>query len=231
MSQLSNTPNVSKPNSQSSDDRTERVLRLLHTFYGAVGNPPTVDGALALMAKALVAKASIEQITIGLDACMFEKFPVRLPHILGRIPGIDADVNAEKRLAWEVVEKFAKKWLRWNDDRTVASIAAGAPELTTRIRDTVRRSGGWSVYLRMTDEDFPHQQKRFFEEYEAYDEIQHVAADPTKLLEMPRVKELVAAKAFPAPSVRKFAQPAAPISPQKARIMKAIANVGKPRRI
>jgi hypothetical protein len=203
----------------------------LHAFYGGVGNPPTVDGALAMMAKALVSKASIEQISTALDACMFEKFPVRLPHIFARIPGLDADVNAEKRLAWEVVEKFASTWLRWNDDRTVASIADGAPELTTRIRDTVRRSGGWSVYLRMTDEDFPHQQKRFFEEYEAYDEIQHVAADPAKLLQMPGGKQLAAGKAFPAPSVRNHVQPAAPMSPQKARIMKAIANVGKPRRI
>lgn len=218
--------------SQSSDD-PERVLKLLHGFYGAVGNPPTVDGALAVMAKALISKASIEQIAIALDGCMFEKYPVRLPHIFARIPGLDVDVNAEKRLAWETVERFASKWLRWNEDRTIAHIEAGAPELSPRILDTVRRSGGWSVYLRMTDEDFPHQQKRFFEEYEAYDEIQHVAADPRKLLEMPRAKELIAAKTMPSPTVRNslHAAPPAPMSPQKARIMNAIANVGKPRRL
>lgn len=226
------TPIDSNESSRSSDDQTERVLKLLHTFYAAVGNPPTVDGALAVMAKALLTKGSTDQISVALDACMFEKFPVRIPHILARIPGLDVDANAEKRLAWDVVEAFASKWVRWNSERTVALVEPGAPELSTRIRDTVRRSGGWSVYLRMTDEDFPHQQKRFFEEYEAWTEIQAVAADPGKVLEMPRFKELAAERAIPRPaSVRDQVQPAAPVSPQKARIMKAIANAGKPRRL
>lgn len=222
----------SNESSRSSDDR-KRVLKLLHTFYAAVGNPPTVDGALAVMAKALLSKASIDQITVALDACMFEKFPVRIPHILAQIPGLDVDANAEKRLAWDVVEAFVSKWLRWNEDRTIATVEPGAPELSTRIRDTVRRSGGWTVYLRMTDEDFPHQQKRFFEEYEAFDEIQAVAADPRRVLEMPKLKELAEAKAIPrAPTVRDPVRPtpAAAMSPQKTRIMKAIANAGKPRR-
>lgn len=184
------------------------------------------------MAKALLSKASLDQITIALDACMFEKFPVRIAHILARIPGLDVDANAEKRLAWDVVEAFVSKWLRWNEDRTIATVEPGAPELSTRIRDTVRRSGGWTVYLRMTDEDFPHQQKRFFEEYEAWDAVQAVAADPARVLEMPKLKELADAKAITRPApIARTVQPAAPISPQKARIMKAIANAGKSRRL
>lgn len=223
----------SSPSSNEAKPDARRVLEMLTTFYAAMGNAPEVKGAVAAMASALLTKASIEQITIALDACMFEKYPVRLPHILARIPGLDLDVNAEKRLAWETIERFASKWLRWNEDRTIAHVEAGAPELSPRILDTVRRSGGWSVYLRMTDEDFPHQQKRFFEEYEAWTEIQHVAADPSKLLEMPRAKELIAGKTMPAPTVRNslHATPAEPISPQKARIMNAIRNVGKPRRL
>jgi hypothetical protein len=199
----------------------ERVLKHLHTFFGAVGNPPTVDGALAAMAKALVSKATHDQIAAALDRCMVEcRYPVRLPDIFQRIPGLDVDANAEKRLAWDVVEKFSSKWLRWNEDRTVAFIERGAPQLAQRVLDTVRRSGGWTVYLRMTDEDFPHQQKRFFEEYEAWGEIQHVAADPSKLLEMPRGKELAAAKTMDQPKTDPA--PAEPMTPQRARIMKAI---------
>jgi hypothetical protein len=215
------------------------VLKLLHTFYAAVGNPPTVDGALAVMAKALLTKASIDQISIALDACMFEKFPVRIPHILARIPGLDVDANAEKRLAWDVLEAFVSKWVRWADtDRCFTTIARGAPTLSPRIVDTVRRSGSWSVYLALTDKDFPFQQNRFFEEYEAWNEVQVVAADPARVLEMPKFKELAAGMSLPGriiplerPAVRNIAQAAEPISPQKARIMKAIANTGKPRRL
>jgi hypothetical protein len=173
----------------------ERVLKLLGAFYGAMGNPPTVDGALAAMAKVLAAKASDEAIQIGLERCMTETYPVRLPHILAKIPGLDADLNAEKRLAWETTEKFIK-WLRWNVDRTSAYIAQGAPELSPRILGAIRRSGGFSSLLRMTDADYPHQQKRFFEEYSAAPEIELVAADPSKTLEMPKLKALAAAKSI-----------------------------------
>jgi hypothetical protein len=74
----------------------------------------------------------------------------------------------------------------------------------------------------MTDEDFPHQQKRFFEEYEAFDEIQAVAADPARALEMPRFKELAGAKAFDRPAPTPAPAPTAPKSPQKTRILDAI---------
>jgi hypothetical protein len=204
---------------------------MLSTFYAAMGNAPEAKGALALMSTALVTKASPEQIAQALDACMFEKYPVRIPHILARIPGLDVDANAEKRLAWDVLEAFISRWVRWDSERTTAYVEKGAPDLSPRMCDTIRRSGGWSVYLRMTDADFPHQQKRFFEEYEAWSEIQAVAADPARVLEMPRMKELAAAKTMPAPRVNDRLHPAEPVSPQKARIMKAIANTGKQRRL
>ena len=164
-----------------------------------MGNPPETQGALAIMATKLTACSKPEAVKAALNRCMVEcRFPVRLPDIFQRIPGLDVDTNAEKRLAWETVERFVAKWLRWNSERTAARIEPGAPDLSPRIVDTVRRSGGWSCYLRMTDEDFPHQQKRFFEEYQAWTEIQHVAADPAKLLESPSRKELTGAVALKA---------------------------------
>lgn len=173
--------------SRSSELRTERVLSFLGTFYAAMGNAPNVEGALAAMAKVLVSKASDQDIAAALELCMSETYPVRLPHILAKLPGTEqADKNAAKRIAWDTVERYVNKWGRWNDDRTVCTIEAKAPRLDQRLLDTVRRSGGWSVLMRMTDTDFPHQQKRFFEEWEAWVEVERIE-DRNKLLEMPRV--------------------------------------------
>lgn len=219
-------PTDSSENLQSFEERREEVLKLLHTFYGAVGNPPNVAGSLAAMASALAGRATGDQIRTALEACMTELYPVRLPHILAKLPGEATDLDAEKRLAWDVVERFVSKWVRWNSERTVAHIDVGAPELAPRILDSVRRSGGWTVYLRMTDEDFPHVQRRFFEEYSAWSQVERIT-DRARLLEMPRVKELAAARSMEGKSAvtqERADRPAPekPRSPQMARIMKQI---------
>jgi hypothetical protein len=54
------------------------------------------------------------------------------------------------------------------------------PKLSQRILDTVRHTGGWRTYKCMTDDDFPHQQKRFFEEYAAWTAVEQIP--PAKLL-------------------------------------------------
>jgi hypothetical protein len=207
--------------------RELQVLELLTTFYAAAGNAPDTDAGLALMAKFLSARAEPQAINAALERCLLEcRYPIRLPDVFQRIPGTEAaDVNAEKRLAWGIVERFVSKWVRWNCERTSAYVEPDAPGLVPRILDSVRLSGGWSVFLRMTDEDFPFVQKRFFEAYEAWTEVERIS-DRARLLEIPRVKELVAAKSMeperprapaPAPTAA-----AAPLSPQKARIMTAI---------
>jgi hypothetical protein len=234
----------------SSDEHTMqgelRVLEMLTTFYAAVGNAPETDAGLALMAKLLSARAEPQSINAALERCLVEcRYPIRLPDILQRIPGTEAaDVMAERRLAWDVVEKFVRKYVSndvhgnygpdfgWYGPRlnSLGEVvkAASYPQLSDRILDTVRRTGGWQIYALMTNEDFPFVQKRFFEEYEGWSEVERIS-DRARLLEIPRVKELVAAKSMeperpraPAPSAA-----AEPMSPQKARIMKAIANAGK----
>jgi hypothetical protein len=179
-------------------DPARRALEMLLKFYAMVGNAPEVKGAIAAMSVALLSRATPEQISAALDRCMVEcRFPVRLPDIFQRLPGTEAaDVNAEKWLAWGIVEKFSSKWLRWNSERTSVYVEKGAPDLAPRILDSVRLSGGWSVFLRMTDEDFPFVQKRFFEAYETWTDIERIS-DRARLLEIPRAKELVAAKAMP----------------------------------
>jgi hypothetical protein len=220
-----------------------RVLEMLTTFYAAAGNPPDTDAGLALMAKFLSARAEPLAINAALERCLLEcRYPIRLPDILQRIPGTgSADVKAEKRLAWETVERFVSKYVgndvygnygpefgwygpRFNSLREVVKTAS-YPQLSDRILDTVRRTGGWKIYALMTNEDFPFVQKRFFEEYEAWSEVERIS-DRARLLEIPRVKERVAAKSMeperprapaPAPTAA-----AASMSPQRARIMTAI---------
>jgi len=215
------------------------MLEMLTAFYGMMGNPPEANGALALMARALAARAEPVAVNLALDRCMVEcRFPVRLPDIFRRIPGI-GDLEAEKRLAWDVVERFVSKWARWNSDRTSAFVEAGAPKLAPRILDSVRRSGGWTVYLRMTDADFPHIQKRFFEEFETWTDVERIS-DRARLLEMPApVKQLAAAKSMD-PTTGKnrekpgktgiYQDPSAKPSRAQAIVSRAIAN-SKARRI
>ena len=59
--------------------------------------------------------------------------------------------------------------------------------LSDRVLDTVRRTGGWKVYKRMTDGDFPHVQKRFFEEYAAWAAVEQVVVGKL-LTEMPQLQ-------------------------------------------
>jgi hypothetical protein len=217
------------------------VLDMLATFYAAAGNPPDADGALALMARVLAVRAEMPAINAALDRCLAEcRFPIRLPDIIQRLPGTEAaDVKAEKRLAWETVDRFVSKYVGndihgnygpdfgWHGPqlnyRGEIVKAASYPQLCDRILDTVRRTGGWKVYALMTDEDFPFVQKRFFEEYETWAEIKRMSdSDRARLLEIPRVKELVAAKAM-------SEKQTAPVPPAELRIeSKAVPELPSP---
>jgi hypothetical protein len=220
-------------------DRELRVLEMLTAFFAAAGNAPDTAEGLALMAKFLSKRADLPTINAALERCLVEcRYPIRLPEIIQRLPGTEAgDVNAEKRIAWETVEKFASKYVgndvhgnygpdfgwygpRFNYRGELVR-PASYPQLPDRILDAVRRTGGWKAYVLMTSEDYPHQQKRFFEEYAAWTDIQHLGA---KVLEMPRLKELAVSKSMEQPKLDRPADPAPAeqMSAAKARIMKAI---------
>jgi len=111
------------------------------------------------------------------------------------------NVDADMRAAWDVVTKHVAKWGRWNCERDYAYLETGAPELPERIADTVRRTGGWTVYLAMDVDSFPFQQKRFFEEYKAWMRTEQSALNLSRLLPPAvDVKQLAAAKAMREPS-------------------------------
>jgi hypothetical protein len=95
-------------------------------------------------------------------------------------------IDAEIRKAWDIVIAYTSKYARWNCERDSAYIEPGSPAISQRIRDSVRRSGGWSAYLGMSPDDFPFQQKRFFEEYRAWTAVETLG-DTSRLLEPAKV--------------------------------------------
>lgn len=147
-----------------------------------MGNRPDEPGALALMAEILCQSATDEQIAGAMTRCTREcRYPVRLPDLLQRISGQEVpEPEAEARRAWGELTSFVKKFVS-NDIYGNYGPQHGwypttYPKLSDRILDTVQRTGGWAVYARMTDKDFPFVQKRFFEEYAAWTAVERVEA-------------------------------------------------------
>jgi|HubBroStandDraft_6_1064221.scaffolds.fasta_scaffold722131_1 hypothetical protein len=93
--------------------------------------------------------------------------------------------DGEMRAAWDIVTKHVRKWGRWNSERDYAFIEDGAPILPKRVTDTVRRSGSWMAYLAMDSDSFPFQQKRFFEEYKAWNATELALPEIVASLQLP----------------------------------------------
>lgn len=192
----------------------------LARFYSVMGNRPDEPGALALIAEVLCQSGSDEQIAHAMTRCCREcRYPVRLSDFLQRIPGQEIPApEAEGRKAWDLLQTFVRKYVG-NDVHGNFGPEHGwypktFPQLSDRILDTVRRTGGWKVYKCMTDEDFPFVQKRFFEEFHAWAAVERVDLGHM-LAAVPEPKRLAstpvpaAIKPEPVPIVRPkpFAQP------------------------
>jgi len=182
-------------------ERSEVLVAKLARFFSVVGSRPDEPGALALMAEILTQSATDEEIDGALTRCARERrYPIRLPDILQRIQGQEIpQLEAEGRKAWDLVTSFVSKWVQadveGNYQITRGVRSSDPPKLAQRILDTVRRTGGWRAYKCMTNDDFPFQQKRFLEEYEAWTAVEQIV--PSKLLsEMPRL-QLVAKQMDP----------------------------------
>jgi hypothetical protein len=139
-----------------------------------------------------------------------------------RLAGVaeEGTVDAEARAAWEMLELFVKRYVDCDVYGNYGPEHGWYPKtyplLSERIIGTVRRTGGWATYKLLTDESFPFQQKRFFEEYKVYSLVQPFT-DAGKLLVMQPRKELAAAPTEP--KSLKAAQPITqtaikPVSPE-----------------
>jgi hypothetical protein len=95
--------------------------------------------------------------------------------------GQKQEADAEARAAWDALLKFVAKFVSndiyGNYGPEHGWYPKAFPKPSNRILDCVRRSGGWKAYACMTNEDFPFQQKRFFEEFLAWSAVEHVAQD------------------------------------------------------
>jgi hypothetical protein len=193
-------------------------MKSLNGFYDLVGHKPEETGTLSKMAAYLAQNATPEMVSAALDRCVKEcRYPVRLPDITQRIVGMEVPaVEAEMRAAWDTVVKYCARYIgadpegnygpefgmygAWGGEDADGNPRHPAryPELPQRLLDCVRRTGGWIQYKRMTEEDQPFQQKRFFEEYVAWTAVEPVAQQFAKLVQPKELKQLAAGKGMEA---------------------------------
>ena len=82
--------------------------------------------------------------------------------------------EAECRAAWDVLLRHADKYIVSNvhgggyEEKHYFGQSSEIPQLPDRIKDSLRRCGGWQAIKRMTNKDMPFVQRSFFEEYRAW---------------------------------------------------------------
>jgi Domain of unknown function (DUF6475) len=89
--------------------------------------------------------------------------------------------DAEWQAAWDVALHHAGKYIITNpegeyEEKHYYGETVSIPELSQRIRDTVRRIGGWRAIKCMSNDDFPFVQKRFREAYQAWEAAEFARA-------------------------------------------------------
>lgn len=109
--------------------------------------------------------------------------------------------DSECRAAWDVVQRYVTRHVVRNpegvyEERDFVGNRGRVPrpELVQRIRDTVRRVGGWQAVVNPSPDDYPHVQRRFYEEYRAWAATEYAA---TRLLRVPGLERLMAKAAMP----------------------------------
>jgi hypothetical protein len=110
---------------------------------------------------------------------------------------------AEWRAAWDVTVRYADKYITSDaeggyGEKRYFGGKLSIPELPPQIRDTVRRIGGWHALKCMNNDDFPFVQKRFCEEYRAW-EATEVALSRKAVAGIGGLGELLGAKTMPQP--------------------------------
>jgi hypothetical protein len=179
--------------------RTKQLLAIAEVF-----REPLTAECLAMYVESL-ADLSDEQIRLSIGRAIRElkwfPKPAELRELVGSNPKQEKD--AEGRKAWDVVTQFVTKYVgndvHGNYGPEHGWYPKSYPKLSDRILGAVRRTGGWRLYKSMTEKDYPFQQKRFLDEYEAWTAVEQIA--PSRLLtEMPRLR-LVAKPMDPPRSV------------------------------
>ena len=216
LQQAARGPNATARHSKPSGDtmlsdsqkHREQIAEMVTATVEVMGtelSPP----ALALFVTDLE-KLPIESVAGALARCRREihgrnGFPpmLTIADVLGRA-GVVAESeteDAEWQVAWDVAVHHASKYIITNpegeyEEKHYFGETIVIPELSQRIRDTVRRIGGWRAIKCMSNDDFPFVQKRFREAYQAC-EAAEVALSRNALAGIGGFKELMASKTMP----------------------------------
>jgi hypothetical protein len=185
------------------DKATSQIMALAAAFRETLTSP-----SLAIYLESL-SDLSDNQLALAVGRAIRElKFFPRVAELreLAGVLSAEQQRDAEMRAAWDILTKYVGKYVgnsvEGNYGPQYGSYGpsqwpARYPELPQRILDCIRRSGGWAVYKNMGEDDVPHQQRRFFEEYRAWTAVetnlQQLAA------QMPELRQLAALKRIDAP--------------------------------
>lgn len=88
----------------------------------------------------------------------------------------EADIEAgEERAAWDELQRYIQRHVVRNPEGVYEEVdfignraTVPRPALPQRIRNSVRRVGGWAAVVNPALEDYPHVQRRFFEAYRTW---------------------------------------------------------------
>jgi hypothetical protein len=155
---------------------------------------PLTAECMAMYVESL-ADVSDDQIRVSIGRVVRElkwfPKPAEIRELAGANPAKQDD--AEARKAWDILIAFIRKYVGndvyGNYGPEHGWYPTDHPQLSDRILDTVRRTGGWKVYARMTHEDFPFIQKRFMGEFESWSAVEQIPV--SKLLKETPCLQLV----------------------------------------
>ena len=200
-------------NSETSNGSAERLNRIAEmvTATAEVMGTELSAPALNLFVEDL-SQLSDEAIVRGLTRCRRELrgkngFPavLTIADVMEKAGVMtQAEIEeAECRAAWDEMQRYVARYVVRDPHGTYVERdfigntgRVSKPPLSQRIRDTVRRIGGWCAVVNPAEDDFPHVQRRFYEEYRAWDATAY--ATQKLLAETPGLDRLAAKVTMPA---------------------------------
>jgi hypothetical protein len=121
--------------------------------------------------------------------------------------------DSECRAAWDEVQRYINRhvvrnpWGVYEEHDFVGSRGrVPKPELPDRLRDTIRRVGGWQAVVNPALDDYPHVQRRFYEEYRAWAATEQAAKALRGVQEFKRLATRMTMPALHAPGDDKRAE-------------------------
>lgn len=123
-----------------------------------------------------------EQIQLGLTRCRRElggngyRPTLSIKDVFDRAGIVPRDQveDAECRAAWDALLLYGNKYIVSDPEggygpRHCFGVKTDIPSVDQRTADTLRRIGGWKAIKTMTADDYPHVQRRFYDEYRNWD--------------------------------------------------------------